>query len=159
MKHTHRRATPGGMLSYIHALFGPLIAGTGDTAVGGWVLEGWGMGLVVGGLEIQITPARSTTTAPRPQAPRFSANRFSAKGPLSLALVLQYRNACAGSRFRCALAGVALGPQCGQDITNWFGFGFGTGGSNRFGGSADPSPAHRTTTPALSALYPNAGVA
>ena len=51
MKHTHRRATPGGMLSYIHALFGPLIAGTGDTAGGGWVPEGrelgvggWGFG-------------------------------------------------------------------------------------------------------------------
>ena len=45
MKHTHRRATPGGVLSYIHALFGPLIAGTGDAAGEGWVLKDWEVGV------------------------------------------------------------------------------------------------------------------
>ena len=44
------------------------------------VLGEWEVGRL-GGWEIQITPARSTTTTPRRQARRFFPDRFPPQGP------------------------------------------------------------------------------
>ena len=99
----------GGVLSYIHALFGPLI-------LGGWKAGYWAA---------CNTPARPTTTPPARQVERKSQNRKRRRGP---PCPRPYLGTCprAGARQR---APVRLRPHASRlrgpaPPPNWFGFWF-----------------------------------